>query len=149
MLRGIAAADALAVVPPGGAAPGTELQVLDLPPWCARSTADRRAARERTGHDAMAPRCCRASERQPAQLQVMRRRPCAALAVPVALATVLLVYFDRAGYNDNADDTVDFLDAVYYATVTLSTTGYGDIAPVSDAPGSPTSCWSRRCACCS
>ncbi|MFE5940958.1 hypothetical protein [Streptomyces sp. NPDC056480] len=31
MLRGIAAADGLAVVPPGGARPGQELDVLDLP----------------------------------------------------------------------------------------------------------------------
>ncbi|MDG9718451.1 molybdopterin molybdotransferase MoeA [Streptomyces sp. DH24] len=31
MLRGIAAADALAVVPPGGARPGQETEVLDLP----------------------------------------------------------------------------------------------------------------------
>ncbi|MFF3554415.1 molybdopterin molybdotransferase MoeA [Streptomyces tsukubensis] len=31
MLRGIAAADGLAVVPPGGARPGDELEVLDLP----------------------------------------------------------------------------------------------------------------------
>ncbi|WP_406477890.1 molybdopterin molybdotransferase MoeA [Streptomyces platensis] len=34
MLRGIAAADALAVVPPGGAARGTELEILELP-WSA------------------------------------------------------------------------------------------------------------------
>ncbi|GAA3818638.1 molybdopterin molybdotransferase MoeA [Streptomyces chiangmaiensis] len=34
MLRGIAAADALAVVPPGGARRGVELELLDLPwPW--------------------------------------------------------------------------------------------------------------------
>ncbi|MFC8914257.1 molybdopterin molybdotransferase MoeA [Streptomyces sp. NPDC047821] len=34
MLRGIAAADGLAVVPPGGAAPGDVLEILDLP-WAA------------------------------------------------------------------------------------------------------------------
>jgi molybdopterin molybdotransferase len=34
MLRGIAAADALAVVPPGGARPGQEAELLDLP-WAA------------------------------------------------------------------------------------------------------------------
>ncbi|MFD7289750.1 molybdopterin molybdotransferase MoeA [Streptomyces sp. NPDC059863] len=34
MLRGIAAADGLVVVPPGGALPGDELEVLDLP-WAA------------------------------------------------------------------------------------------------------------------
>ncbi|MFD1273444.1 molybdopterin molybdotransferase MoeA [Streptomyces kaempferi] len=36
MLRGIAAADALAVVPPGGARPGQELELLDLP-WALAS----------------------------------------------------------------------------------------------------------------
>jgi len=53
------------------------------------------------------------------------------LAVGILVATVLLVYIDRAGYRDNADVThqVDLVDSIYYSTVTLSTTGYGDIAP--------------------
>ncbi|MFF8789039.1 molybdopterin molybdotransferase MoeA [Streptomyces sp. NPDC015125] len=38
MLRGIAAADALAVVPPGGAERGTELELVELP-WSAGSSA--------------------------------------------------------------------------------------------------------------
>lgn len=38
MLRGIAVADGLAVVPPGGARPGDALDVLDLP-WAARADA--------------------------------------------------------------------------------------------------------------
>lgn len=38
MLRGIAAADALAVIPPGGAKPGTEVELLELP-WSAAVTA--------------------------------------------------------------------------------------------------------------
>jgi len=52
-------------------------------------------------------------------------------AVAILVFTVLLVYFDRAGYVDNSDPSgeVDFIDAMYYTTVTLSTTGYGDIAP--------------------
>ncbi len=54
------------------------------------------------------------------------------LALAVLVGTALIVYFDRAGYGDNSDDSVDLLDAFYYATVTLSTTGYGDITPVSD-----------------
>ncbi|MFJ3335416.1 potassium channel family protein [Streptomyces sp. NPDC086766] len=56
-----------------------------------------------------------------------------ALALLVLMATVLIVYADREGYSDSSDGSVDFLDAAYYATVTLSTTGYGDITPVSDA----------------
>jgi voltage-gated potassium channel len=47
--------------------------------------------------------------------------------------TVLLVWVDRDGYRDSADPEsgVDMIDAIYYTTVTLSTTGYGDIAPVA------------------
>jgi voltage-gated potassium channel len=55
------------------------------------------------------------------------------MALFVLLLTVVIVYLDRGGYHDNADESVDLLDAVYYATVTLSTTGYGDIVPHSDS----------------
>jgi voltage-gated potassium channel len=53
------------------------------------------------------------------------------LAVAILGFTVALVYFDRRGYQDNADPShvVDLVDSIYYTTVTLSTTGYGDIAP--------------------
>ncbi|MEU0004071.1 potassium channel family protein [Streptomyces sp. NPDC006314] len=54
------------------------------------------------------------------------------MALAVLVATALTVYADHEGYNDNSDGSVDLLDAFYYATVTLSTTGYGDITPVSD-----------------
>lgn len=54
------------------------------------------------------------------------------MALGVLLVTILIVYVDRGGYHDNADETLDFLDCAYYATVTLSTTGYGDIVPYSD-----------------
>jgi voltage-gated potassium channel len=48
--------------------------------------------------------------------------------------TVALVYFDRGGYRDGNDPTghVGLIDSIYYTTVTLSTTGYGDIAPFTD-----------------
>ncbi|MFC5669181.1 potassium channel family protein [Streptomyces incanus] len=55
------------------------------------------------------------------------------MALLLLVVTALIVYADRDGYIDNSDGTLDFLDAFYYATVTLSTTGYGDITPVSDA----------------
>ncbi|MEC4017370.1 potassium channel family protein [Streptomyces sp. H27-D2] len=55
------------------------------------------------------------------------------MALGVMVATVLIVYVDRDGYHDNADGKVDFLDSVYYSTVTLSTTGYGDIVPYGDS----------------
>lgn len=54
------------------------------------------------------------------------------LALAVLVATSVIVYLDRGGYHDNAGGELSFLDAAYYATVTLSTTGYGDITPYSD-----------------
>ncbi len=56
------------------------------------------------------------------------------LAAGILVFTVLLVWFDREGYIDQTDPTgeVDLVDAIYYTTVTLSTTGYGDIAPVAE-----------------
>lgn len=54
------------------------------------------------------------------------------MAVGILVGTVLIVYFDRHGYSDAADGRVDLIDAIYYTTVTLSTTGYGDIAPLTD-----------------
>ncbi|TDD72450.1 Ion channel protein [Jiangella aurantiaca] len=63
-------------------------------------------------------------------LRLLTKRVIIALAVLVL--TALLVYVDRDGYNDNSDGSVDLLDAFYYTTVSLSTTGYGDITPVSD-----------------
>lgn len=55
------------------------------------------------------------------------------IGVGVLLLIAVLVWLDRDGYSDGVDDRVSFLDAVYYATVSASTTGFGDIAPVSDA----------------
>lgn len=54
-----------------------------------------------------------------------------ALALLILILTTVIVYLDRGGYHDNADDSVSLLDSLYYATVTLSTTGYGDIVPYS------------------
>jgi voltage-gated potassium channel len=57
-------------------------------------------------------------------------------ATAALFAAVLIVYLDRHGYRDvesspNPNDPLSFLDCVYYATVSLSTTGYGDITPVT------------------
>jgi voltage-gated potassium channel len=56
------------------------------------------------------------------------------MALGLIAVTVLIVYVDRSGYrdsNDAPDYGINLVDAIYYSTVTLSTTGYGDIAPVS------------------
>ncbi|MFI9509490.1 potassium channel family protein [Nocardia sp. NPDC052566] len=52
-------------------------------------------------------------------------------AIALLFGAAAVVYFGRAGYRDNSGDELSFLDALYYATVSLSTTGYGDIAPIT------------------
>ncbi|GAA1969862.1 potassium channel family protein [Amycolatopsis minnesotensis] len=54
-------------------------------------------------------------------------------ALLALLATVLIVYLDRDGYRDANGDGLSFLDSLYYSTVSLSTTGYGDIAPATSS----------------
>jgi voltage-gated potassium channel len=53
------------------------------------------------------------------------------LAVLALLVIATVVWLDGDGYSD-IDGEVSYLDALYYATVSASTTGYGDIAPVTD-----------------
>lgn len=52
------------------------------------------------------------------------------VAVGILLFMAVLVRLDADGYSD-IDGSVSFLDAVYYATVSASTTGFGDIVPVT------------------
>jgi len=54
------------------------------------------------------------------------------IALGIVVFTTLLVYWERDGYADfGQDNSVSIADALYYSTVTLSTTGYGDIAPIT------------------
>lgn len=54
-----------------------------------------------------------------------------AVAIGILILAAAVVYLDRDGYRDNDGTGLSFLDSLYYATVSLSTTGYGDIVPVT------------------
>jgi voltage-gated potassium channel len=56
-----------------------------------------------------------------------------AFALGLVVLVALLAYFGRDGYVDPADEDVSLLDAFYYSTVSITTTGYGDIRPESDS----------------
>ena len=79
------------------------------------------------------------AEGPPVQLPRNARAPLAVLgwrllgAVALTGFVVLISYLGRDGYADQtAKDGVSFLDCLYYSTVSITTTGYGDIVPVSD-----------------
>ncbi len=88
------------------------------------------------------PKPTRPRKRPPAVFKPLRR----ALAVPVwadvalrigaALALISIVvlvhWLDRDGLRDGYDNHVSFLDVVYFTMISITTTGFGDIAPVSD-----------------
>lgn len=64
--------------------------------------------------------------------------PIAELARRVLLALLMMaistaiVYIDRGSYIDNVThQPITFIDSLYYSTVTVTTTGYGDITPLT------------------
>ncbi|MGI9615664.1 MAG: potassium channel family protein [Acidimicrobiales bacterium] len=79
-----------------------------------------------TGHPIDRIRMPRATQ---APLQAVLRRVGFALGLVVFVA--LVVRIGRGGYVDVTGDEISFLDALYYASVTVTTTGYGDITAVS------------------
>jgi voltage-gated potassium channel len=56
------------------------------------------------------------------------------LAVLALLALAVGVHWlERDGLKDSADGNVSFLDILYFTSISVTTTGYGDIVPVSNS----------------
>ncbi len=54
------------------------------------------------------------------------------IAIGLVVFVALVTYLGRDGYYDPEGGGISLLDAFYYSTVTITTTGYGDIRPVSE-----------------
>ena len=54
------------------------------------------------------------------------------LALFLIFVVVMIHWWDREGLVDNLDGEVSFLDVVYFTMISITTTGFGDIAPITD-----------------
>jgi voltage-gated potassium channel len=101
---------------------------------------------ESSSRPALAPRDYRSARTGPkggaidpirATVPVAERSPLVALArrITIAIGLLFVVAFavlaTRGGYVDATGQPVGLIDALYYASVTVTTTGYGDITPVT------------------
>ena len=79
------------------------------------------------------------SRRSHIELPAEARHPLRTIGVRLLVAlgliafVAVLTYAGRDGYVDPADDRISVLDAFYYSTVSITTTGYGDVRPVTDS----------------
>ena len=75
-------------------------------------------------------------------LLVLRRKPritgwlslgwrLAAMAILLGIL-ILIHWLERDGLKDTHDGSVSFLDVIYFTMISATTTGYGDIVPVTD-----------------
>ena len=76
------------------------------------------------------------------ELLVLRRRPRITgwlslgwrlVAMAALLGILILIHWvERDGLKDTHDGSVSFLDVIYFTMISATTTGYGDIVPVTD-----------------
>lgn len=77
----------------------------------------------------LAPNTLRRKSRRPVWLSISWR----VAAVLGLLAIAIGVHWlDRDGLRDNYDGKISFVDVVYFTFISITTTGYGDIAPVTE-----------------
>ena len=75
---------------------------------------------------------------EPALKRKARLNPWAQVAVRAALLFALLAFIiavhwiERDAFRDNYDGKISFSDIIYFTMISATTTGYGDIVPVSD-----------------
>jgi voltage-gated potassium channel len=68
--------------------------------------------------------------REHGPLRVLLQR--LAIAAGLVLIVSVITYLDRDGFKDGSGDPIGVLDALYFGAVSVTSTGYGDITPVSD-----------------
>ena len=54
------------------------------------------------------------------------------LALLLIFIVIMVHWWDRDGLVDNLDGEVSFTDVVYFTMISITTTGFGDIAPITD-----------------
>jgi voltage-gated potassium channel len=56
----------------------------------------------------------------------------AALVLGLLVLALAVHWFEREGLKDSHDGYVSFIDVIYFTMISITTTGYGDIVPISD-----------------
>jgi voltage-gated potassium channel len=75
---------------------------------------------------------------EPALKRKSRLNPWAHVAIRLAVLFALLVFIiavhwiERDAFKDNHDGKISFSDIIYFTMISATTTGYGDIVPVTD-----------------
>ncbi|MFM9150600.1 MAG: potassium channel family protein, partial [Solirubrobacterales bacterium] len=97
-----------------------------------RERKKKRAAREEAERFNLPPEAFKFSRVADNPVRAILQR--LALASLLILFIALITYIGRDGYYDSqSDQPLTFIDALYYATVSVTTTGYGDIVPNTQA----------------
>jgi len=55
------------------------------------------------------------------------------LVLALLFVAILVIWLGRMGLKDSHDGHISFYDVIYFTAVTLTTVGYGDIAPISNS----------------